>query len=100
MKNQFFYTRKERVGGSDEAPEYKDFLDSFNVNKVIRSVRMSDEQVLVVLDDFHERVENKPDIDIKTNKMKGVRRERNTFQSEIWLSNEDAERFQKLTAIE
>jgi hypothetical protein len=91
MKNQFFYTAKENN---------KELRNSFNVNKVIRTVTMEDEQVLVLIDDLHERAQNVPDIDPRTNKMKGMKRERNTYQSEIYLSKEDAERFFKLTNIE
>jgi hypothetical protein len=53
----------------------------------------------VLIDDLHERAENVPDVDPKTGKMKGVKRMRNTFQSEIYLNAEDAARFQKLTTI-
>ena len=41
-----------------------------------------------------------PDVDVKTNKIKGYKRERNTFQSEIYLDPADATRFQKLTSID
>ena len=92
MKNQFFYTRK----GEDE----KEFRDSFNVNKVIRSVTHIDGTVIVILDDFNERVTQQPDIDLKTNKMKGYKNVRETVQSEIHLSAEDGERFYKLLNIE
>ena len=47
MINQFFYTRIEGD---------KEFTDSFNVNKVIRSIAFNDELV-ILLDDIHERVE-------------------------------------------
>ena len=92
MKNQFFYTRK----GEDE----KEFRDSFNVNKVIRSVTHIDGTVIVILDDFNERVTQQPDIDLRTNKMKGYKNVRETVQSEIHLSAEDGERFYKLLNIE
>ncbi len=36
MQNQFFYTRKELVSGTPENPEFKEFRDSFNINKVVR----------------------------------------------------------------
>jgi hypothetical protein len=92
MKNQFFYTRK--------GEEDKEFRDSFNVNKVIRSVTHTDGSVIVILDDFNERVTQQPDIDLKTNKMKGYKNVRETVQSEIYLSTEDGERFYKLLNIE
>jgi hypothetical protein len=90
MKNQFFYTRTEGE---------KSFKDSFNINKVVRSLTLEDGNTLVLLDDLHERSQDVPDIDIKTNKMKGTRRERNTFQSEIYLNAEDAARFEQLTSL-
>lgn len=90
MKNQFFYTRTEGE---------KTFKDSFNINKVVRSLTLEDGNTLVLLDDLHERSQDVPDIDIKTNKMKGTRRERNTFQSEIYLNAEDAARFEQSTSL-
>lgn len=97
--NQFFYTRKELVSGTPENPEFKEFRDSFNINKVVRSLTMEDGKLLILLDDLHERAQQVPDVDIKTNKIKGYKRERNTFQSEIYLDPADAERFLKLTSI-
>ena len=91
--NQFFYTRKELVSGPPENPEFKEFIDSFNMNKVIRTMTVDDGRMLVLLDDLHERVQEVPDIDPKTNKMRGHRRERNTYQSEIYLDPADAARF-------
>jgi translation initiation factor RLI1 len=43
--NQFFYTRKSESG--------TDVRDSFNINKVIRSLSNEDGTVLVLLDDLH-----------------------------------------------
>jgi hypothetical protein len=99
MKNQFVFTRREVSGGTPEAPEYKEFKDSFNIEKVIRSVSLEDNRVLVLLDDIHERAQQVPDLDIKTNKMKGYKRERNTYQTEIYLEVEDGKRFYELTAV-
>jgi hypothetical protein len=99
MQNQFFYTRKELVSGTPENPVFKEFRDSFNINKVVRSITMEDERVLVLLDDLHERAQEVPDVDPKTNKMRGVKRVKNTFQSEIYLDPADAERFLKVTSI-
>ena len=97
--NQFFYTRKELVSGTPENPEFKEYRDSFNINKAIRSVTMDDGRLMILLDDLHERAQDVPDVDIKTNKIKGYRRQKNTFQSEIYLDPADAERFVKLTSI-
>ena len=81
----FFYTRKQ-----DE----KVYTDSFNLNKVIRSVQMEDNKLLILLDDIHERSEQVPDI--KNGKVVGSKRERNTFQTEINLFDEDITRFNNL----
>lgn len=99
MQNQFFYTRKELVSGTPENPEFKEYRDSFNVEKVVRTLTVEDGRLLVLLDDLHERAQQVPDVDPKTNKMRGYKREKNTFQSEIYLDPADAERFLKVTAI-
>ena len=99
MKNQFFYTRKELKSGTPENPVYNEFRDSFNMDKVVRSLTIEDGRVLVLLDDLHERSQEVPEVDIRTNKVKGVKRQRNTFQSEIYLEPEDAKRFYELTSI-
>jgi len=91
MTNQFFYTRKDGE---------KEFTDSFNINKVIRTVQMGDDDLLVLLDDIHERVMETPNINPKTNKMIGVTRKRDAYQSEIHLYGEDIFKFRKLTTLE
>jgi hypothetical protein len=91
MTNQFFYTRKEGD---------KEFTDSFNINKVIRTVQMDEGDLLVLLDDIHERVVETPNINPKTNKMIGVTRKRDVYQSEIHLTGEDIARFKQLTNIQ
>lgn len=90
MKNQFYYTRTEGE---------KSFKDSFNINKAVRTVTLEDGRTLVLLDDIHERSQDVPDVDLKTNKMKGMKRQRDTFQSEIYLNAEDAARFEQLTSL-
>jgi hypothetical protein len=90
MTNQFFYTRKEGD---------KEFTDSFNVNKVIRSIEFENDLV-VLLDDIHERVEEVPTLNPKTGKVIGVQRKRDIFQSDIHLTGEDIVRFRKLTTIQ
>ena len=87
MSNLFFYTRKQ-----DE----KVYTDSFNLNKVIRSVQVDDDKVLILLDDAHERSEVVPDVDPKTGKTRGTKRERNTYSTEISLTGEDVTRFNNL----
>ena len=91
MKNQFFY--KATIGE-------KEYVASLNINKVIRTLTDVDGHLIVILDDFNERVTQQPDIDIKTNKMKGFKSVRETVQSEIVLNAEDAERFIKITEFE
>jgi hypothetical protein len=90
MTNQFFYTRKDGD---------KEYMDSFNVNKVIRTVAMDDNDLLVLLDDIHERTMETPNINVKTNKMIGVTRKRDVYQSEIHLYGEDIVRFKNATNI-
>lgn len=84
MKNQFFYTA---IIGD------KEYLASLNINKVIRTLANDEDGLIVILDDFNERVTQQPDIDIKTNKMKGYKNVRETVQSEIQLNGKDAVRF-------
>jgi hypothetical protein len=84
----FFYTRKTEDG--------KIFTDSFNLDKVIRSVQMDDNKVLVLLDDAHDRSEDVPDVDPKTGKQRGIKRQRNTYSTEISLVDEDVTRFNNL----
>ena len=98
MKNQFFYTRRELKSGTPENPVYNVFRDSFNINLVIRTVAIEDGRLLVLLNDIHERAQEIPEVDVRTNKVKGVKRQRNTFQSEIYLEPEDVERFYEATS--
>ena len=95
MTNLFFYTR-EVTTSAITGSEPKIYTDSFNLNKVIRSVQMNDDEVLILLDDLHERSETVPDVDPKTGKNRGTKRERNTFQTEIRLSGADVTRFNNL----
>ena len=86
MTNLFFYTRKSE--------DDKVYTDSFNLNKVIRTIQMDDNKVLVLLDDIHERPEDVPEV--KNGKMVGQKRVRNVFQTEINLFDEDVIRFNNL----
>lgn len=88
MKNQFIYTA---------VIAEKEYRASFNLEKVIRSLTNEEGSVIVILDDFNERVTQQPDIDLKTNKMKGYKNVRETVQSEIVLSAEDGARFYQST---
>jgi hypothetical protein len=95
MKN-FVYTRLLEDESSNKTIYVK---DSFNIEKVVRTITMDDGRRLVLLDDLHERVQEVPDVNPKTGKMTGMRRERNTFQSEIYLTKEDGERFLLITEL-
>jgi hypothetical protein len=88
MQNQFFYTA---------VINDKEYKASLNINKVIRTLANDEGGLIVILDDFNERVTQQPDIDIRTNKMKGYKSVRETVQSEIVLNIADAERFFNLT---
>ena len=96
--NQFFYTRKEPIQGTDPL-EFKEYLDSFNVEKVIRTMIVEYENRLVLLDDIHERSTEVPDVNPKNGQTRGFKRERNTYQTEIYLTPADSERFVKLLNI-
>ena len=99
MKNQFFYKRKEPIQDTDPV-EFKEFTDSINVNKIIRSVRMDENTLVILLDDMHERTKEVPNINVKTNKMIGTKKQTEVFQTEVYLTGEDIERFKKSTNIE
>lgn len=88
MKNQFFYTAK--IGE-------KEYVASLNINKIIRTLANDAGGLIIILDDFNERVTEQPDIDLKTNKFKGMKKVRETVQSEIELNADDALKFIKLT---
>lgn len=85
---QFYYTRTEGE---------KTFTDSFNLAKLVRTIELEDGRTLVLLDDLHERAAEVPVVDPKTGKYKGTRRERNTYQSELYLDKDDAERLKSLS---
>ena len=93
MNNHFIYSR---VLENPDAKEVTVVQDSFNLDKVIRTITMDDGRRLVLIDDLHERVQEVPDVNPKTGKMTGMRRERNTFQSEIYLDKTDGDRLLKL----
>jgi len=100
-RNQFFYSRKEYIKKEgEETPTEIEVKDSFNVNTVIRSVTMKSGEVLVLLNDIHERTTEQPNINVKNNKVNGIIRKRDVYQSEIYLSPEDGERFFKATSID
>lgn len=106
MRNQFIYIDKVTIPGkvADEArgieatePKILEKKNSFNVDKVIRVLALDEGGILVLLDDLHERWDERRKV---KNGRPTTARERDTFQSEIRLSQEDAERFFKLTNVE
>jgi hypothetical protein len=97
MKNQFFYQKKEMLPPQegDTEPKFFEGLDSFNLEKVIRSISIPDGQRLILLDDLHERV-HEVEIKNKQGKVTSIKRERDAFQSEIYLSPTDSMRFMEI----
>lgn len=102
MKNQFFYTVKHTVAGTDGAEDtINKAMASFNVEKVIRSMEIPNGNLIVILDDFHEENVSLPNsVNPNTHKVIHGKKEKQILQSEIHLSPEDKERFYKLTNIE
>lgn len=92
MKNQFFYTRKELVSGTPDNPEFKEYRDSFNVDKIIRTITVDDGRLLVLLDDIHQRPQE-TEMKNKQGRVTSMKREMNVFQTEIYLDPADVERF-------
>ncbi len=101
MRNQFFYTRTEIIQSKekDAKPTTKTYYESFNMDFVIRSVVLQDGRRLVLLNDIHERTTEQPDINTKTNKVRGMKKIRQTYQSEVFLDTKDSEKFVNLTEI-
>lgn len=98
MSNFFKYSRREPLAIQVEGQEqqFKTFTDVINLSKVIRAVSLPENQLLVLLDDIHQRVQEVP----MTNKKKevtGYKKETITVQSEVYLTDPlDIERFYKL----
>lgn len=106
--SQFFYTRVAQVAKKDEngqviplkdekgnvipkkfETEPKEFIDSFNTDKIIRTHMMSEDHVVVLLDDGHESVEPVPAME----KGKVVQKNQRIWvQSEISVKGADVAR--------
>lgn len=101
MTNQFFYKRKEVQAPKpgEEGPQFKVYSDSFNIEKVIRTVELEDGRMSIALDDMHERIQHNVPIQNKTGKITGYKNEKYVHQSIINLEVEDAIRFKVLTEI-
>src|SRR5687768_13694937 len=94
MKNQFFYKRREQITpieGETEA-KFREFTDSFNIDLVIRTIALPDGRRLVLMNDIHERLQKVDQLNNRGLKV-GETKERNTFQSEIYLEKMDSDRF-------
>ena len=96
MKNQFVYTREVQLSPTDEHPdgEKVTIQETFNITKVLRTYQPAPEVLVVVLDDLHERVEERPATN-KSGKITGVKNVKVWHQSEIQLSKEDTIKFLK-----
>lgn len=101
MNKQFYYERKEAVAPKKEGdkPTFETFMDSFNVDNIIRTVGIADGKSIVLLNDIHERVEEVPTYNKARTTQTGTKNQRRTVQSEIELNAEDSDRLHKATAI-
>lgn len=92
MNNLFWYTRKEK----NDKGEDVEFLDSFNVNRILRTMTLDDGRMLVLLDDIHNRISEVP-VKNKRNAITGYKNQTLTVQSEITLEKEDVKAFIQMT---
>src|SRR5689334_134677 len=92
---QFFYTRKEVIPQPEGEAVVNEYLDSFNVDLVIRSFVVSDGRRLVILNDFHEELRQVPQLN-KKGEVVSYKNERSVYNSDIYLEPKDSERFVKL----
>jgi hypothetical protein len=92
--SQFFYTRKEpRMPQSgDTGLVYNSFIDSFNMDCVVRSYEYERNKVLVMLNDGHEESR---EVENTAPPKKGTAPERRRVWvvSEIYLEGNDVTRF-------
>lgn len=97
---QFFYSRKEpvRPKEGDTELKYETFIDSFNLNCVVRSYEAEKGKLFVLLNDGHEESREVPDYS-NQGKQKGVKRERQWIVSQILLEGNDVERFRVVCGI-
>lgn len=100
MREQFFYKRKVQIPPKEGETEtqYVEYTDSFQIDKVIRSMELEDGSRLILLDDIHERVQDAPIISNK-GRTTGYKKERGTFQSELYLDKDDSQRFITTTQV-
>lgn len=100
-KNQFTYTRREALAPKEgeEGPQFRDFIDSFDINRVIRTVATEDDRLALILDDTHERIQNEVPVYSNSGKQTGTKSIRFTYQSEIFLSPEDSIRYRLASTV-
>lgn len=91
QKNQFFYTINEDEKGV--------VMGSFNIEKVIRTGNYDTNKLMVLLDDFHEMIVERPSKNPKSGKVT-ISRQKEVVCSEIYLNEQDSERFKDLFEID
>ena len=67
---------------------------------IIRTIRMEYNNVGVRLNDNHELDKEVPNINTKTNKVIGMKKVSEVFQTEVYLQGTDIERFESITKFE
>ena len=93
---QFFYDRREPQAPKEGETEitWVTFRDSFNVDKVVRTVEYEKGKLVVVLDDGHEEAR---DIEARDEKGRPItRRERQWMLTQIYLNEEDTVKYWKM----
>lgn len=96
MNSKLFYYKRKFKGKDNEEVVVQ---DSFNIDYVIRTYTISEDNVLVLLADGHEDGQY---VEVPKANGKGVeiKKERRWVQSEITLDKEDAERLKNLVFFE
>lgn len=89
--NQFFYTAEFQRNNDKGETEIDQRIASFNVNKVIRTFEYEPRKLCVILDDFHE--DYVPKTKIEKSGKKTVTERKECIFSEIYLNEEDTQRF-------
>lgn len=97
MKNQFFYKRKQPIQPVEGQTEVKmrEFIDSFNIELVVRTAELEDGRRYVVLNDMHERIYQEPQENRKGEVVSYINKKM-TAQSEIYLEKADSDKFVEL----
>lgn len=101
MKNMFVYTHKEPIQPKEGDTEIKYEISKryFNINKVVSCYFVEEENKLaVVLDDFHERIEEVPVRNAKGT-ITAYKNKPYIHQTFFYLEGEDMERYINLTVI-